>query len=329
MATVMRSHIARGLGVVLLAGGCALAASTARAQLAPSQPIKILVGAAAGGIGDLAARIVAQKLTEDGHPAIVENRVGGNGIVATDAIAKARGDGYSLIMANHSTLAILPHMTRVGYDPVKDLAPIILIVAAPNVLIVKSALPVKSVQELIAYGKANRLTNGSQGIGASGHLLGEQFKQLTGVDLVHVHYRGAAPAVQDVIAGHVDLMFDVVSLTREQVLAGQVRALAVLSPQRNPALPDVPTAAEVGLAALEGGAWFALVAPAGTPRSTIDWLNAATRKAYEVPETRDRLTRQGLRLPLGTPEELAALIDAEGQRWGEVIRRGNIKLESN
>ena len=315
------------LAVGLLA--LTLAASAVHAQLAPSQPIKIVVGAAAGGIGDIAARIVAQKLTEDGHPAIVENRIGGNGIVATDAIAKSRGDGYTLIMANHSTLAILPHMTKVGYDPIKDLAPVILIVAAPNVLIVKSALPVQSVQELIAYGKANRLTNASQGIGASGHLIGEQFKQLTGVDLAHVHYRGAAPAVQDVVAGHVDLMFDVVSLTREQVLSGQVRALAVLSPQRNPALPDVPTAAEVGLAALEGGAWFGLIAPAGTPRAVIDWLNAEARRAYEVPETRERLTRQGLRLPLGTPEEFAALIAAEGKRWGEVIRRGNIKLESN
>jgi tripartite-type tricarboxylate transporter receptor subunit TctC len=323
----IRPCLAWSLTIGLL--GLALASCAVHAQLAPSQPIKIVVGAAAGGIGDIAARIVAQKLTEDGHPAIVENRIGGNGIVATDAIVKSRADGYMLIMANHSTLAILPHMTKVGYDPIKDLAPVILIVAAPNVLIVKSALPVQSVQELIAYGKANRLTNASQGIGASGHLIGDQFKQLTGVDLVHVHYRGAAPAVQDVVAGHVDLMFDVVSLTREQVLSGQVRALAVLSPQRNPALPDVPTAAEVGLAALEGGAWFGLIAPPGTPRAVIDWLNAEARRAYEVPETRERLTRQGLRLPLGTPEEFAALIAAEGKRWGEVIRRGNIKLESN
>jgi tripartite-type tricarboxylate transporter receptor subunit TctC len=325
----MTMHPCPGWSLAIGLLALTLAASAVHAQLAPSQPIKIVVGAAAGGIGDIAARIVAQKLTEDGHPAIVENRIGGNGIVATDAIAKSRGDGYTLIMANHSTLAILPHMTKVGYDPIKDLAPVILIVAAPNVLIVKSALPVQSVQELIAYGKANRLTNASQGIGASGHLIGDQFKQLTGVDLVHVHYRGAAPAVQDVVAGHVDLMFDVVSLTREQVLSGQVRALAVLSPQRNPALPDVPTAAEVGLAALEGGAWFGLIAPAGTPRAVIDWLNAEARRAYEVPETRERLTRQGLRLPLGTPEEFAALIAAEVTRWGEVIRRGNIKLESN
>jgi tripartite-type tricarboxylate transporter receptor subunit TctC len=324
-----RRAAARSLCVALLASCIAVAAQPVRAQPAPSQPIKIVVSAPAGGIGDLAARVVAQRLTDDGHPAIVENRVGGNGIVATDAIAKARGDGYTLIMGNHSTLAILPHMTKVGYDPVKDFTPIALMLAAPNVLVVKAALPVNSVQELITYGKTNRLTNASQGIGASGHLIGEQFKQLTGVDLTHVHYRGAALAVQDVLAGHVDLMFDVVSLTREQVLSGQLRALAILSPQRNPVLPNVPTSAEVGLAALEGGAWFGLMAPAGTPRAIVDWLNAETRKAFSMPDVSERLTKQGLRLPLGTPEEFAGLIAAESKRWGDVIRQGGIKLEGN
>jgi tripartite-type tricarboxylate transporter receptor subunit TctC len=213
--------------------------------------------------------------------------------------------------------------------PPKDFVPVALMLAAPNVLVVKAELPVNSVRELIAYGKARRLTNASQGIGASGHLIGEQFRQLTGVDITHVHYRGAALAVQDVVAGHVDLMFDVVSLTREQVLSGQLRALAMLSPQRNPVLPDVPTAAEAGLAGLEGGAWFGLMAPAGTPRPIVDWLNAQTRKAYEASEVSERLTKQGLRLPLGTPEDFAALIAADSKRWGDVIRQGGIKLESN
>jgi tripartite-type tricarboxylate transporter receptor subunit TctC len=316
----------RGFSAVLLAIGTVLAAGPARAQLAPSQPIKIVVGVPAGGLGDLAARIIAQRLNENGHPAIVENRLGGNGIVATDAVAKSRGDGYSLIMGNHSTLAILPHLTKIGYDPMKDLAPITLILAAPNVAIVKPALPVTSMQELIAYGKTNRLTNATQGIGASGHLIGEQFKQLTGIDLVHVHYRGAALALQDVVAGHVDMMFDVVALTREHALSGQVRALAVLSPQRSPVLPHVPTSAEVGFAALEGGAWFGLMAPAGTPPAVVDWLNAESRKAFEAPEVRERLTKQGLQLPLGTPEEFAALIAAESKRWADVIRKGDIKL---
>jgi tripartite-type tricarboxylate transporter receptor subunit TctC len=185
------------------------------------------------------------------------------------------------------------------------------------------------MRELVAYGKINRLTNATQGIGASGHLIGEQFKQLTGIDLVHVHYRGAGLALQDVVAGHVDMMFDVVALTREHALSGQVRALAVLSPQRNPVLPDVPTSAEVGFAALQGGAWFGLMAPAGTARTVVDWLNGETRKAFETLEVRERLMRQGLQLPVGSPEEFAALIAAESKRWGEVIRTGGIKLEGN
>lgn len=319
----------RKFSVALLAVSICLAAGSVRAQLAPSQPIKIIVGVPAGGLGDLAARVLAQRLSENGHPAIVENRLGGNGIVATDAVAKSRPDGYTLIMGNHSTLAILPHMIKIGYDPEKDFAPITLMLAVPNVVIVKPTLPVTSMQELVAYGKANRLTNATQGIGASGHLIGEQFKQLTGVGLIHVHYRGAALALQDVVAGHVDMMFDVVALTREHASSGQVRALAVLSAQRNPVLPNVPTSAEVGFAALEGGAWFGLMAPAGTPRAIVDWLNAESRKAFEAPEVRERMTKQGLQLPLGTPEEFAATIASESKRWGEVIRKGGIRLESN
>jgi tripartite-type tricarboxylate transporter receptor subunit TctC len=319
----------RGLIIALLAGGAGLPPEYAAAQLAPSQPIRIIVGVPAGGLGDLAARIMAQRLTETGHPAIVENRLGGNGIIATDAVAKARADGYTLIMGNHTTLAILPHLIKVGYDPAKDLQPVILMLAVPNVVVTRAGLPVTSMAELIAYAKANRLTNATQGIGASGHLIGEQLRQLTGVELTHVHYRGAALALQDVVAGHVDMMFDVVALTREHAAAGRVRALAVLAPQRNPVLPEVPTSAEVGLAALEGGAWFGLMAPAGTPRAVVDWLNAEARKAFEAPEVRERLTKQGLRLPLGTPEEFAGLIAAESTRWGDVIRKGGIKLESN
>jgi len=321
--------VRRGLWVVALAAPICLAAASARAQLAPSQPIKIVVGVSAGGLGDLAARILAQRLSESGHPAIVENRLGGNGIIATDAVARSRPDGYSLIMGNHSTLAILPHLTRIGYDPERDLAPITLMLTVPNVAVVKAALPVTSMQALVAYGKTNRLINATQGVGASGHLIGEQFRQLTGIDLVHVHYRGAAPALQDVVAGHVDMMFDVVALTREHASSGEVRALAVLSPQRNAALPEVPTAAEVGFAALEGGAWFGLMAPASIPRAVVDWLNAESRKAFEAPDVRERLAKQGLQLPLGTPEEFAALIAAESKRWADVIRKGGIKLESN
>jgi tripartite-type tricarboxylate transporter receptor subunit TctC len=321
--------IRRRLTVALIVCGIDLLAGEVAAQVSPSQPIRIIVGVPAGGLGDLAARVMAQRLTENGHPAIVENRLGGNGLIATEAVAKSRPDGHVLVMGNHSTLAILPHLTKVGYDPVKDLAPITLMLSVPNVLVVKAALPVNSMPELIAYGKNNRLTNATQGIGASGHLIGERFRQLTGVGLTHVHYRGAALALQDVVGGHVDMMFDVVALTREHALAGKVRALATLSSERSPVLPDVPTSAEVGFAALEGGAWFGLLAPAGTPRTIIDWLNTEARTAFEAPEVRERLMKQGLRLPLGTPEAFAAYIGAESARWGEVIRQGGIKLEGN
>jgi tripartite-type tricarboxylate transporter receptor subunit TctC len=317
------------LAIALIICAIDLPSEQVAAQISPSQPIRIIVGVPAGGLGDLAARVMAQRLTEIGHPAIVENRLGGNGLVATEAVAKSRPDGHTLVMGNHSTLGTLPHLTKVGYDPMKDLAPITLMFTVPNVLVVKPALPVASMVELIAYGKNNRLTNATQGIGASGHLIGEQFKQLTRVDFTHVHYRGAAIALQDVIGGHVDMMFDVVALTREHALAGRVRALAVLSPQRNPVLPDVPTSAEVGFAALEGGAWFGLLAPAGTPRPIVDWLNGEARKAFEAPDVRERLSKQGLRLPLGTPEEFAAFIAGENARWSEVIRQGGIKLEGN
>jgi tripartite-type tricarboxylate transporter receptor subunit TctC len=324
------SHaVVRCLSIALLLAGMDSSVAPARAQLAPSQPIKIIVGVPAGGLGDLAARVLAQRLSENGHPAVVENRLGGNGLVATDAVAKSRPDGYTLVMGNHSTFGTLPHLTRVGYDPLKDLQPITLMLTVPNVLVVKPALPAASMPELIAFGKSNRLTNATQGIGASSHLIGEQLKQLTGIDLTHVHYRGAPAALQDVVAGHVDMMFDVVALTREHALSGKVKALAVLSAQRNPVLPDVPTTAEVGLADLQGGAWFGLLAPSGTPRSIVDWLNAEAQKAFAAPDVRERLGKQGLGMPLGTPEEFAAMIAAESTRWGEVIRRDNIKIESN
>ena len=324
---VLSSRAGRGLGAALLAACVGLTVAPAAAQLSPSQPIKIVVSAPAGGIGDLAARIMAQRLTDDGRPAIVENRVGGNGIVATDAIAKARPDGYTLIIGNHSTLAILPHMTKVNYDPARDFVPVALMVAAPNVLVVKASLPVNSVREIVAYGKARPLTNASQGIGASGHLIGEQFRQLTGVELTHVHYRGAALAVQDVVAGHVDLMFDVVSLTREQVLSGQLRALAILSPQRNPVLPDVPTAAEAGLSGFESAAWFALLAPRGTPKAIVDKLNATAVAALGDADLRKRLADIGADPAPMSPDDLRAFISAEVAKWRDIITRGAVSAE--
>ena len=304
--------------------------SAAHAQQYPSQPIKIVVSLAPGGVADILARAFAAKLGETGRTVVVENRTGAGGTIGADAVAKSAPDGYTLYMGFHATQSILPHlMARLPYDAAKDFAPIIFIATSPNILIVHPSVPVQSAQELVAYIKANprKLAYGSPGLGSSGHLAGEQFKQLHNLDIAHVHYRGAAPALQDLVAGHVQVMFDIVPLTKQQLAAGQVRALAVTSPRREPAVPEIPTMAEAGMPGVEGGPWFGLFAPAGTPRAAIDWINSEAKRVFSAPDLKSRLEGQGLTLPLGTPEEFGAHVAAETQRWGEVIRKGNIKME--
>src|SRR5262245_10090228 len=305
-------------------------ATPALSDTYPSQPIRIVVPTPAGGIADLLSRTLANKMGESGKTVVVENRTGGSGVIAADAVAKSAPDGYTLYMGLHQTQAILPHlMAKLPYDPVKDFTPIILIGTSPNILVVNPAVPAKTAQELVAHAKANpgKVTYASPGNGSAGHIVGEQFRLMHGIDIVHVPYRGAAPALQDVVAGHISMMFDIVPLTREQLTQGKVRALAVAAPQRLAAVPDVPTMTEVGMRELEGGPWFGLLAPAGTPRAVIDWLNAETIKAFNAPDVRERLSQQGLSFPLGSPEDFATHIAAETQRWGDVIRRANIKMD--
>ena len=301
----------------------------ATAQQYPSQPIKIIVSLAPGGVADITARAFAAKLGEAGFTAVVENRTGAGGAIGADAAAKSTPDGYTIYMGFHATQSILPHLTKLPYDPAKDFLPIAFVATSPNVLIVHPSVPVKTAQELVAYIKANpgKLSYGSPGLGSSGHLAGEQFKQLHNLDIAHVHYRGAAPALQDLVAGHVQVMFDIVALTKEQLEAGRVRALAVTSKAREPAIPNVPTMAEAGMPGVEGGPWFGLFAPAGTPRAAIEWVNAQAIKAFSAPDLKQRLTTMGLTIPLGTPEDFGNHVSAETQRWGDVIRKGNIKMQ--
>ena len=315
-----------------LATACVVSASlstAATAQQYPSQPIKIIVSLAPGGVADITARAFAAKLGEAGFTAVVENRTGAGGAIGADAAAKSAPDGYTIYMGFHATQSILPHLTKLPYDPAKDFLPIAFVATSPNVLIVHPSVPVKTAQELVAYIKANpgKLSYGSPGIGSSGHLAGEQFKQLHSLDIAHVHYRGAAPALQDLVAGHVQVMFDIVALTKEQLEAGRVRALAVTSKAREPAIPNVPTMTEAGMPGVEGGPWFGLFAPAGTPRAAIDWINAQAIKAFSAPDLKARLTTMGLTIPLGTPEDFGKHVSAETQRWGDVIRKGNIKMQ--
>jgi tripartite-type tricarboxylate transporter receptor subunit TctC len=305
----------------------ALGNGPAAAQTYPTQPIKIIVATAPAGLADLVARTLAQKLSEAGKAAVVENRAGA---VGAEAAAKAPPDGHTLFIGMHSTNAILPHLLAdLKYDGIRDFAPITNIATTANVLVVHPAVPANSVAELVAYAKANpgKLTYASQGNGTSGHIVGEQFKKIAGIDVVHVPYRGAAPAIQDLVAGQVAMMFDVVPLAKTQLAAGKVRALGIASPQRHASMPEVPTFAEAGFAALEGGPWFGLMAPAGTPRAVIDLLNRETHKVFMAPDVRERFLAQGVTLPLGTPEEFSAFLAAESRRWRDIIRAAAIRLE--
>jgi tripartite-type tricarboxylate transporter receptor subunit TctC len=301
------------------------------AQNYPSQVIRLVVPTPPGGVADLLGRVIAQKISENTKATvIVENKTGAAGLIAADMVAKSKPDGYTIFLTYHSTQSILPLITaKMTYDPVKDFAPVIYVALAANVLIINPGLPANSVKELVAYAKANpgKLTFASQGLGTTGHLGGELFKQVTGVDIVHVPYRGAGPALQDLIGGQVNMMFDVVPLAREHIVAGKVRALAVTSSQRSPVLPDVPTTTELGMPEVQGGAWWGLVVPTGTPKPIIEWLNTETRKAFDSKEVRDRLTDQGLMFYLGSPEQLAEHAAKETERWGAVIQKAGIKPE--
>jgi tripartite-type tricarboxylate transporter receptor subunit TctC len=315
----------------LLLAGAALtvAMPDARAQDYPNRPIRIVVPLAAGGMADILARVIAQKLTEGGHTALVENRTGGSGVIGADAVAKSAPDGYTLLMGLHATQAILVHLQKLPYDPAKDFAPVIHVATVPNVLLVNNAVPATSLKELVAYAKANpgKLTFASQGNGSTGHMIGEQFKVMAGIDLTHVPYRGAAPASQDLLAGHVSMLFDIVPLAVSNLQSGKVRALAVCAPSRVKVLPDVPTIAEAGLPGMEAGAWFGLFAPAGTPAAAVAWLNREAQKAFAAPEARERFAGQGAALPLETPEAFGKHVSAEAERWGALIKRAGIKME--
>jgi tripartite-type tricarboxylate transporter receptor subunit TctC len=305
-------------------------AGPALAQDYPSKPIKFIVPTAPAGIGDMLPRLLQQKLGEAGNPAtiVVENRPGAAGVVGVTEVARADADGYTLLMGNHAVLAIRPLLGKLPYDPVKNFDPVTLLVTVPNILVIHPSVPAKSVNELVAYAKANpgKLTYASQGVGSSGHIAGELFKLRTGLDIVHVPYKGAAPAAADLAAGHVHMMFDVVSLALGPIHSGRVRALGVATKQRVSVLPDVPTLSEQG-APIEVGAWFGIVAPTGTPPAAIAWLTRESKSVFSKPDVSGRFLNQGAAMPLLAQAEFAKFIKDETERYGEVIRRAGIKLE--
>jgi tripartite-type tricarboxylate transporter receptor subunit TctC len=320
--------IARCLAAVL---ALVAAAAPLSAQEYPAKPVRVIVPTAPGGMADILARLFAQKFGEKTQqPIIVENKTGAGGVIAADYVAKSPADGYTLYVGFHATNAILPTLDpKLPYNAAKDFAPVLHIANLPNVLVVNSKIEAKSVKELVelARSKPGTLSYASQGIGSSGHVAGEQFRLLTKTDIVHVPYKGAAPALQDLIAGRVPMMFDIVPFALQHIQDGSVRGLAVAAPERVAVLPDIPTMAEAGYPGVQGGAWFALFAPAGTPTAVIDLLNKAGREAFNAPDVRQRLEPRGVVLVLGTPGELGAWVAADTERWAKVIREAGIKLE--
>jgi tripartite-type tricarboxylate transporter receptor subunit TctC len=300
------------------------------AQDYPNKPIRVIAGAATGGLIDLFARTFAVKLQErSGQPVVVENSSIATGTIGAGLVAKAPPDGYTLLMGHPANVVMLPILNPgLPYDPAKDFAPIAHVGGAANLLVVTKDSPAKSAQDLIAMAKAKpgTLTYASQGIGSSAHMATEQFKLAAAVDVIHVPYRGSAPALNDLISGQIAMMIDTLPFNLAQVRSGNLRALAIASRQRSTLLPDVPTMAEVGLPDVEGGLWLALFAPAGTPPAIINYLNKEAREIFSAPDVRDRLEQQGLIVPLGTPDDLRAFVANENTRWRTVINRAGIKF---
>ncbi|MFN0306023.1 MAG: tripartite tricarboxylate transporter substrate binding protein [Burkholderiales bacterium] len=300
------------------------AAAIATAQAWPAKPLRLLIPFAPGGGADVAGRLLAQELTESlKQPVIVENRAGAGGTIAPDLVAKSPADGYSIVLAHVGGISIAPSLyKKLPYDPEKDLAPVTLVVNALSVLVVNPALPVKSVGELITYARGNpdNLSYGSAGAGTDTHLAAELFKSMTGTRMVHVPYKGGAPALLDLIAGRVQLSFASVATTISAIQGEKLRALAMTGTKRYELLPNLPTIAEAGVPGYEINNWYGLFVPAGTPVDVIQRLNADTIKAVQRPEVRARLISAGMEPSWNTPEQFAAYIKSENVKWSKIVR---------
>lgn len=320
-----RAMLAAGLGATAWAGA-------ARGQTAfPARPVRILVGFSAGGGNDVVARILAQKLSESlGQSVIVDNRPGASGLIAADVLAKSPPDGLTLMVASQTTYAVAPALYKsVAFDAPKDVAGVALLGASPLVLVVHPSIAATSVAELIALAKAKPgvLNFGSGGVGTTPHMAGALFTSMAAVRIVHVPYRGEAPAIADLVAGQLPILFANLSASIGHVKSGALRALAVTSRQRAAAAPDLPTLAESGLPDFEVETWFGLTAPAGTPRDIIARLNGDTLKALADPEVRRKFADLGMSVGGGTPEHLDAYIKSETDKWAKVIREAGIRAD--
>ena len=316
-----------------LAVACAvLAAAPAGAQQQyPSKPVRMIVGFPPGGGTDVVARVISQRLSDWwGQGVVVENRAGATGTIGADVVAKSPPDGYTLIMGHVNSHAIAPNLfKKLPYDALKDFAPVSYVGYVPNVLVVYPAVPARTMKELIALAKAKPggLNYASSGTGSTQHLAGEMFKQIAGVDIVHIPYKGSGQAIGDLLAGVVTMNFDTMPPVVDHIKGGRLRALAISTPRRIQQLPDVPTFEEEGIVGFDVTNWYGVMAPGGTPKDIVAKLNADINKAMREPDVRARLEQVGTQLRETRPEEFEAFMKAEIAKYAKLVKDANIRLE--
>lgn len=316
---------------LLLIGLCALAApGVAGAQEFPDKPIKLIVPFPAGGPNDIIARTVAQKMGDIlKQPVVIDNRGGQGGVLGTDAVAKSKPDGYTIAVTSAGALAISPSMQKIAYDTLKDLQPVTLVAKVPEMLVVATSVPAKNMKELIdlAKSKPGKLNFASSGPGSLPHLAGELFKLTAKIDITHVPYRGAAPAVNDLVGQQVEMVFLDLPVLLPQVQAGKLRAIAVGAPKRAESAPDVPTTAEAGMPDLQTENWYGMVAPAGLPKDVLTKLNKAAVEAMRDADVKAKLASQGVTLIGDSPDEFRSFLDSEIKKWAKVIKDAGVPTE--
>ena len=323
MKFIARFAALAALALAIFAGGAA-------ADEYPGKPIRLVVPYPPGSVTDLLARVIAQKLTESWkQPVVVENRGGGGSVIGTEIVAKAPSDGYTLLIVAPDLAINQSLRSKLPYDAEKSFAPVALLVFSPTVLCVNPSLPVNNLRELIAYAKSRpgQLSYASGGNGTGAHLAMELLKNIAGIEIVHVPYKGVAAAVTAVLAGEVQVAFAQMSTARPQFLAGKLRALAVSSSTRSRAMPDLPSVAEAGLPGFKADVWFGVVAPAGTPGAIVSRLNSEIGQIMRAPDVQQQLLPQGIEPATGTPAEFAAFISVEIAKWAEVVKRTGARVD--
>ncbi len=304
-------------------------AGAVQAQQYPTKPVRMVVTYPTGGAPDILARMFSEK-SALGQPVVVDNKPGAGGNIGAEIVAKAPNDGYTLVMGTVNTHSINGALyAKMPYDMVKDFAPVSLIASTPNLLVVNNNLPVKNVQELIAYAKANpdKLAFGSPGVGSSIHISGELMKTMTGIRMTHVPYKGRQFAIPDLLGGQIHMMFDNMPSSLPLAREGKLRALGQTGPKRSPAAPDVPTIAEQGVPGFEVTSWFAIFAPAGTSKDVIGRINAEALRLYKLPDIQEKLKTLGLDAVLSSPEELGRVQLAEVAKWARVVKESGAKAD--